>query len=212
MQAHCFFDSPAMSPVANPSPPAGPLQPLGLSTEVVDTWCGGVWSCVVNRDSSLRSLRSNHIWRSILFWFDVLIDCKQEVGRIGMGKLKVVSPDFALPWFSIQWLQVIGHQIIKMWNVDPFPSFLAWCCCLPTWFSPKSLQFDTRIMDWTQEALRFLMAFAAEEGHLEDAEAHAMRLLDSSGPEKETGWLDESKFKNPEKEGLIYPFTQNHVA
>lgn len=40
-----------------------------------------------------------------------------------MGKLKVVSPDFALPWFSIQWLQVIGHQIIKMWNVDPFPSF-----------------------------------------------------------------------------------------
>ena len=67
MQAYCFFDSPAMSPVANPSPPAGPLQPLGLSTEVVDTWCGGVRSCVVNRDSSLRSLRSNHIWRSISF-------------------------------------------------------------------------------------------------------------------------------------------------
>lgn len=35
------------------------------------------------------------------------------------------------------------------------------------------------------EALRFLMAFSAEEGRLGEAEAHAMRLLDTSGPEKD---------------------------
>ena len=36
------------------------------------------------------------------------------------------------------------------------------------------------------------MAFTAEEGRLAEAEAHAMRLLDTSGPEKVAGnWCDE---------------------
>ncbi|CAK9018974.1 unnamed protein product [Durusdinium trenchii] len=35
------------------------------------------------------------------------------------------------------------------------------------------------------EALRFLMAYTTEEGCWEDAEAYAMRLLDTSGPEKD---------------------------
>ena len=35
------------------------------------------------------------------------------------------------------------------------------------------------------EALRYLMGFSADEGRLEEAEAYAMKLLDTSGPEKD---------------------------
>ena len=37
------------------------------------------------------------------------------------------------------------------------------------------------------EALRYLMGFSADEGRLEEAEAYAMKLLDTSGPEKDPG-------------------------
>lgn len=70
------------------------------------------------------------------------------------------------------------YQDVECWSISFF-----------FWLGVAVFLPDTRILDWTQEALRFLMALAAEEGHLEDAEAHAMRLLDSSGPEKETGWV-----------------------
>lgn len=87
------------------------------------------------------------------------------------------------------------YQDVECWSISFFFGLVVLSSYL---IFPKSLQFDTRILDWTQEALRFLMAFAAEEGHLEDAEAHAMRLLDSSGPEKETGWV---KIKTQKRRG-----------
>ncbi len=120
---------------------------------------------------------------SISFYF--LIDCKRQVGLVWANSRLFL---LILPLFSIQWLPSNRPQDVSFWSHLPL-FLLGVVVFLPDfhWFSKVCK--DTWTIDLAQEALRFLMAFTAEEGHLEDAEAHAMRLLDSSGPEKETGWV-----------------------
>ena len=80
-------------------------------------------------------------------------------------------------WFSIVvWLFTRGYfHHSNPWN-HHFPIVFLCFRHGPPWNSPLF-----------QEALRFLMTFSAEEGRPGEAEAFAMRLLDTSGPEKVRG-------------------------